>query len=166
MDLIAIGRIRTSHGIKGYVKVISFSGETEHFFDLKKVVLMSKRQQMEVEIEEVKPLGDSVILKIAGIDTPEKAKALAGMKILVSRDKAAPLKEDEYYHADLCRCSFVYDGNIVGRVKSIFEGGGGELFELELNSGETVLVPFRDEFIGEISVDDELIELKEKWILG
>ncbi|MBB6479122.1 ribosome maturation factor RimM [Spirochaeta isovalerica] len=166
MDLIAIGKIRTSHGIKGFVKVVSFSGETDHFYDLEKIILKSDRQERESVIEEVKPLGDSVILKIAGIDSPEKAKTLAGMEILVPRDNAAPLNEGEYYHADLVQCSLRYDGEIIGRVKSIIEGGGGELFEVELNSGESVLIPFRDEFIGDISIDGKLIELKEKWILG
>jgi 16S rRNA processing protein RimM len=166
MDLIAIGRIRTSHGVRGYVKVISFSGETGHFFNLEKILLKSDRQEKEVEIEEVKPLGDSIILKFAGIDTPEKAKALAGMEILVPRKNAAPLEEGEFYHADLNLCSVSCDGEIIGRVKSIMEGGGGELFEIELNSGEKVLVPFRDEFIGEISIEEKLIEIKEKWILG
>ncbi|MBN2659101.1 MAG: 16S rRNA processing protein RimM [Spirochaetales bacterium] len=166
MGLIAIGKIRTSHGVKGFVKVVSFSGETDHYFDLKKVTLKSDRSEQDYEIEEVKSLGDSVILKFEGIDTPEKARTLAGYEILVSRENAAPLEEGEFYHADLVQCSLQITGDVIGRVKSIIEGGGGELFEVELNSGETVLIPFRDEFIGEISIDSKLIELKEKWILG
>jgi len=166
MELIAIGKIRTSHGVKGFVKIVSFSGETEHYFDLAKVILRSKRQERDYEIEEIKPLGDSLIIKFVGVDTPEKARALAGMEIVVPRENAAVLVEGEYYHADLVQCSMEYENEVIGRVKSIIEGGGGELFEVELSSGDVVLIPFREEFIGEISIGKKLIELKEKWILG
>lgn len=166
MDMIAIGKIRTSHGVRGFVKIVSFSGETDHFFQLDRVTLKSDRAEREYAIEEVQPLGDSVILKLAGVDSPEKAKGLAGMEILVTRDKAAPLEKGEYYHADLYGCDLTFEGQKLGRVNAILEGGGGELFEIVLNSGETVLVPFRDEFIGEISVEKKLIELRDRWILG
>jgi len=166
MELIAIGKIRTSHGVKGFVKIISFSGETEHYLSLEKVILRSDRQERDYEIEEIKPLGDSIIIKFAGIDTPEKAKSLAGMEIVVPRENAAALEEGEFYHADLVQCSMAYENEVIGRVESIIEGGGGELFEVKLSSGDIVLIPFRDEFIGDISIGERLIELKEKWILG
>lgn len=166
MDMIAIGKIRTSHGVRGFVKIVSFSGETEHFFNLEKVTLKADRVNREYTIEDVKPLGDSLIIKFTGIETPEKAKALAGMEIWVPRDKAASLDEGEFYHADLYGCMMQYEGDEIGRVKSILEGGGGELFEVDLNDGGTVLIPFRDEFIGEISIEKKLIELKNNWILG
>lgn len=166
MDMIAIGKIRTSHGLRGFVKVVSYSGEVEHFYGLEKVILSAERIESEFAVEEVKPLGDSVIIKFISVDTPEKAKSLAGMEIRVPRAKAAPLEEGEYYHADLLGCEMLFQGETAGRVKSIVEGGGGELFEVELTSGETALIPFRDEFIGEINVEKKLIELKNDWILG
>ena len=166
MDMIAIGKIRTSHGVHGFLKVVSFSGEVEHFYNLKSVLLKSGKMEKNLDIEEIKPMGDSVIIKFNGIDSPEKAKSLSGLEIWVPRENAAALSENEYYHADLLLCDMYFDGEVVGHVKSIFEGGGGELFEVVLKSNETVLVPFRDEFIGEISIEKKLIELKNKWILG
>jgi 16S rRNA processing protein RimM len=166
MEMIAIGKIRTSHGVHGFVKIVSFSGESDHFFNLEKILLKSEKVEKEYKIEEMKPMGGSVIIKFDGIDTPEKAKTLSGMEIWVPRDKASALSEGEYYHADLNQCSIQFNDEVVGRVKSILEGGGGELFEVEMTSGETVLIPFRDEFIGEISIEKKLIELKSKWILG
>lgn len=166
MEMIEIGRIRTSHGIHGFVKIVSFSGETSHFFELKKILLKSDKIEKEYLIEEMKPMGGSVIIKLHGIDTPEKAKTLSGMVILVPRENAASLSEGEYYHADLLLCDIQFEDEIVGHVISLLEGGGGELFEVELTSGGTAMIPFRDEFIGEISIDKKLIELKNKWILG
>jgi 16S rRNA processing protein RimM len=166
MDMIAIGKIRTSHGVKGFVKIVCYSGETEHFYKLSDVLLKNKNLERVYSIEEMKPHGDSIIIKFEGIDTPEKAKTLSGWEIWVSRDKASSLSKGEYYHADLCQCSFQFENEIIGNVISILEGGASELFEVELTSGKTVLIPFRDEFIGEISIEKKLIELKNKWILG
>lgn len=56
MDEIAIGKIRTSHGVKGFLKVLSFSGETEHFFDLKEFVLKKKRKDKDTDCRKYKSL--------------------------------------------------------------------------------------------------------------
>jgi len=166
MEMIAIGKIRTSHGVKGFVKIVSFSGETEHFLQLSNLLLKKDKLEKLYIIEEIKPLGDSLIIKFDGIDTPEKAKTLSGWEIWVPRENAASLSDGEYYHADLGLCDLYVDGKVIGHVKSILEGGGGELFEVERTSGEIVLVPFIDEFIGDISIEDKRIELKNTWILG
>ncbi len=166
MEMIAIGKIRTSHGIKGYLKIVSFSGETEHFLKLKNVILKYKNSEKNYAIEDIKPLGDSIILKLSGVDTPESGRALAGWEIWVSRENASSLSEDEYYHADLNLCDLYFEGDVIGHIKSILEGGGGELLEVILTSGKTALIPFKSEFIGKISIKDKLVELKTRWILG
>ncbi len=166
MEMISIGRIRTSHGIKGYVKILSYSGEIEHFLDLKHIVLRNNGSEKKFEVENIQPLGDSIIMKFCGIETPELGKSLSGWEIWVPRELAAPLSVGEYYHADLCLCNIFYGEKIIGRVKSMLDGGGGELFEVQLESGDIVLIPFRSEFIGQISIKDRSIELKNEWILG
>jgi len=166
MEMIAIGKVRTSHGVHGFVKIVSYSGETDHFFDLKKILLKSDKLEKEYKIEEMKPMGGSVIIKFDGIDNPEKAKTLSGLEIWVPRESASSLSEGEYYHADLIQCKIQFEDEVIGHVKSLLEGGGGELFEVLMTSGDTVLIPFRDEFIGNISIEKKLIELKSRWILG
>ena len=166
MDMIAIGKIRTSHGVKGYLKIVSYSGETEHFFKLKNVILKYKDSDKYYTIEDIKPLGDSIILKLNGVDTPESGRSLSNWEIWVPRDSAASLSKDEFYHADLFFCDLFFEGDMIGHIKSILEGGGGELLELILSSGKTALIPFKSEFIGDISIKDKRVELKSKWILG
>jgi 16S rRNA processing protein RimM len=164
-DLLAIGKIRTSVGLKGHMKVLSFSGETDHFLELGSLILGSGNRRKEFLIEEVFVRSNDLVMKLAGIDTPEAVKMYNGWDILVSRDKAAPLEEGEYYTADLIGCTLIWAGKPVGKVLSLVEGGGGELLEVEKTDGTTCFVPFRKEFIGDVDTEKNTIELIVDWIL-
>ena len=91
-------------------------------------------------------------MHFAGIDTPEDAKILNGSQLLASREEAAPLGENEHYIEDLKGLPVVSEsGESLGFLTDIIEGGGGELAEIKIKSGELKLVPFRKEFIKEIN---------------
>jgi 16S rRNA processing protein RimM len=107
-----------------------------------------------------------LLVKFNGVDTPEAAKAVSGAEILVLRSEAAALSKNEYYIEDLKGFSVVDSGGKrLGELLDILEGGGGQLAELRLISGETRLVPFRNEFFGEISVERGEMILLSCWIL-
>jgi 16S rRNA processing protein RimM len=150
-------------GLKGFVKIRSLSGEFEHLLRLKQVVLRQegREQVREIEAAEAPPL----IMKFRGFDSPEAARALAGAELLVSRDEAAPLRQGEYYVEDLKGLEVWEGAEVLGSVNDILEGGGGSLAELRLKNGETRLVPFRDEFFGEIDLEGKRIRLLCRWIL-
>ncbi len=164
-EQIAIGTVRTTHGVRGYLKVKSFSGETEHLFKLERVFLKKGNSSRSFEVEAVKPNGNQVLLKLKGIDTPEEGKLFSNWEIWVPREMGASLDEDEFYHADLYGCHLILEGRKVGVVRSIIEGGGGELLEIEMDNGENKMVPFSAVFIGPIDIEKKEIELLEGWIL-
>ncbi|MDR3356772.1 MAG: ribosome maturation factor RimM [Spirochaetaceae bacterium] len=153
----------------GFVKVRSLSGETEHLLRLSAAVLRGKTGERVYKIESARATGVSpqdILVKFKDIDTPEAAKALSGAEILLSRSEAAPLARDEFYIRDLKGLSVVdCDGRGLGELCDILEGGGGQLAELRLLSGETRLVPFRNEFFGEISLEKRKITLLSLWML-
>ncbi len=163
---LAIGSIRTSHGVKGLLKVHSFSGETEHFFQLEEVTLMDKKGRKRIfAVERVVPNGEEVLLKLRGIDTPEMGKSYAGWEIWVPREMAAPCDEGEFYYADLVGCRLFHGEESLGTVAAITDGGGGTLLEIErAGGGETFYVPFRAEFIGRVDTAGKTVELLERWV--
>ncbi len=164
LDEIAIGRVRKTHGIKGYLKILSYSGEYDHFFELKKVTLKNKGKSRVFEIEKVAPLGDEILIKFKGLETPEEGKLLSGWDIWVPRTQAAELNDGEFYHADLIGSDLILDGTSVGKIKSVMEAGSDDLLEVE--AGEEVkLVPFNKVFIGTIDTEKKTVELLEGWIL-
>lgn len=186
MDLLVTGVVRSAHGLDGYVKVESSSGEVEHFAGLSEVVLRAGRLPdsgdagKRYEIEAVEGSAECLLVKFRGVDTPEQAKRLAGFSILVPRDKACPLTSGEYYVSDLCQCVLMYKGTPLGTITDVLEGGAGDLLEVTLSDGsvpegnvakaarsgnETRLVPFRKEFVGNVDIKAKTVELMHRWIL-
>lgn len=164
MTPIAIGRVRTSFGLDGSVKIHSFSGETAHFLRLDRVEVRHGSGATTLSVERVRCSGNTPIVKFRGIDTPEAAKALRGAELWVERTSAAPLAADEFYVADLVALELHYRGAPVGTVAGVVDGPDGALLEVE-SDRERVLVPFREPFIGTVDVSGGTIELLVDWIL-
>ena len=165
-EFLAIGSIRTSHGVKGLLKVHSFSGETDHFYDLDEVTLKDKRGRTRIfAVERVAQNGKDLLVKLKGIDTPEMGKSFAGWEIWVPREKAAPCDDGEFYYADLVGCRLYHGDETLGTVGAVTDGGGGTLLEIRRTEGEgRFFVPFRKEFIGRVDVAGKTVELLELWV--
>lgn len=164
MDGLVIGIVRTSHGVRGYVKIQSLSGERDHFFQIKEVVLRQNNTEKVYRVDDVKPLGKGLIIKFEGIESPEEGKRLAGAELWVERDLAAPLQPGEFYAADINGCDVFFEGEKVGTVVSIMENGLTDLLEVRCEDG-VHLVPLTEQFIGEIDTEAKSLQLKDDWVL-
>jgi len=162
-----IGTIGAPFGVKGFVKVFSASGETDHLLKIKSIVISKDGKDQQLKIAERALALPAVLFRFEGIDNPEAAKNFNGAKLIGSRDQAAPLGEGEFYIEDLKGLPVQSeDGRIVGHVTDIIEGGGGELVELKIIkpvSEETLnemrLVPFRKEFFSVIEPENGRLTL-------
>lgn len=165
----SLGLVGAPFGLKGFVKVRPFSGETGHFFRLDKVILRLGEKEETREVAEILSAGSVLHVRFAGVESVEAAKSLLGAEIIVKREYAAPLKEGEYYVEDLKGLEVVNTGGegakAFGFITDVIEGGGGDLAEVELKSGERRLVPFRKEFLGDVDLKKGKIILLEPWIL-
>ena len=183
-ETFTIAVVGSPFGIKGFVKVLSLSGEISHLETLKSVNIRQGDKEKVLFIEEIMPFGGNsreagqyLLMKFQGIDTPEAVSSLKGSTIIVHRSQAAPLKKGEYYIEDLkglkvitqqkqCAANLdCRDSGILGHITNILEGGNGKLAEIRLFSGEIKLVPFRNEFFGDINLENGYAVLLESWIL-
>jgi len=161
MGKIATGLIRSSHGVRGFLKVFTYSGEHQHLMELKEVTVKHGSREKIFSVEEVKPFQDGALIKLQGIDSPEEGRIYSNWEIWVERSDAAKLSAGEYYYADLCGSDVVCGGEVVARVVSVGATAASELLEVANERG-TFFIPFVDEFIGEVSVEEKTIELKER----
>ncbi len=190
-ECLIVGFVRGSHGVSGELKVESASGEYGHIAALKEVALRRGSKTESRKVESVRIGNGALFMKLAGIDSPEDARARAGWEIVVPREYAAPLKENEWYIEDLKHCSLMWNGKgsaaeaapacKVGTITDVLEGGGGYLLEVSLSEDcnvladnikktaagrpRTVFVPFNLDHVGGIDVKNKTIELMHLWIL-
>ena len=172
--------IGSAFGLKGFVKVRSCSGETTHLTTLKHIKLRQGSSEKLYIIEKIMPFAGTaskeseyLLVKFQGIDSPEEAATLTGARFIASRAEAAPLKKDEFYIEDLKGLAITAANSespsasqeVLGHITDILEGGNGELVELKLLSGEIKLIPFRKEFFSDISLENNRVVLRERWIL-
>ena len=161
--LLAVGKVQTSHGLKGYLKVKSLSGEIEHLLLLKSVYLGSPGELSLFEVEAVRRGVGTVLLKLVGIDDREGGDRYRGQFVWVDRQFASVLREEEYYIADLRGCRLFQGETLVGTVVAVPEGGGGEFLEVESPEGKRLIVPFSKHFVGAVDIADRRIELTEAY---
>jgi len=161
-----IGLAGAPFGVKGFIKIHPLSGETEHLLKLKSAVVSKDGREQTLQIEESAAALPDVVMRFAGIDSPEKAKTLTGAQLIADREQAAPLGKGEFYIEDLKGLPVTAEnGETIGNITDIIDGGGGELAEIKLSNGEKRLVPFRKEFFPEISPEKGRVVLQNLWIL-
>ncbi|MFP3090633.1 ribosome maturation factor RimM [Treponema sp. TIM-1] len=161
-----VGLVGIPFGLKGFVKVRPLSGESAHIRRLGSVLLRKGLSEQTYEVEETAGSGAVLMMKFRGIDTPEAAKALTGAELVTDRVHAAPLKEGEFYIEDLRGIPVTLQtGETVGEITDVLEGGGGFLVEVRLPAGELRLIPFRNEFFGEVDPEKQRVLLLARWIL-
>ncbi len=160
---LAVGVVVRTHGVRGQVRVRSFSGEAGHFPALGEVRLLREgREVLRAAVEAASAAGgsgDSVLLKLAGVDSPEQARQLIGCELWVDRSRAAPLAPGEYYLADLVGCRVIGPDGPVGTVSGVIDTAAGDLLEISGDDGGSFLVPFRDAFVGEVDVEAATVRL-------
>jgi len=166
-ELLYTGTVQSTFGILGEVKILPNNEECSHLKKLKQVVLRYKDgTERTVVIEKFRMQGSQALMKFAGYDNPEDARALAGCRLMVERSQAAPLKKGEYYVTDFIGCTLVHDGVTLATVEKALEGAQTVLLEVLALDGKRYMVPYLEQFIGSVDLENRTIELIAPWILA
>lgn len=163
MKELAVARIRRTHGVRGELRIESLSGDIDHLLELSEVSLVKDERRLQYAVETSRPAGDTVLMKLAGLESPEQAQSLVGYEIRVPRDQASPLGEGEYYAGDLEGAVAVQDGSRVGVVRLVVNYGASDLLEIDRGERGKSLVPFIDDFVGDVDLERGIIEIYSSW---
>lgn len=148
-----VGVITTTHGIRGEVKVFPTTNDPERFRKLKNVILASEKERFPAEIQGVRFSKQFVIVKFRGIDDINEVETYKGRQILVPREDAVRLEQDEYYIADLLGMDVVTDEGETGVLKDVIETGANEVYVVELDGFGEVLIPAIKDCILDVDVE-------------
>jgi 16S rRNA processing protein RimM len=158
-DRVLLGDIGAAHGLKGEVRLRSFTGTPAAIADYGP--LEDETGAKAIEIESVRPGPKGLIAQIKGVTTREAAEALTGTKLYIGRDRLPPPSEGEWYHSDLVGLG-AYDAFEVqiGTVVAVYNFGAGDIIEIKpISGGDNLLLPFTDATVPEIDTEERRLTL-------
>lgn len=159
-DLLQVGIITSTHGVRGEVKVYPTTDDPRRFRRLKEVVLDTGKEKMNLEIEDVKFFKKFVILKFKGLDNINDIEKYRQKSLYVTRKNAVRLQRDEYFIADLIGLKVQdEDGKELGTVKDVIETGANDVYEVEMADGKSLLLPAIKQCILNVDVENGMMQV-------
>lgn len=141
-ELLQVGVITTTHGVRGEVKVFPTTDDPARFKKLKDVILDNGKVKKDLEIESVKFFKNMVILKFKDLDNINDVERFRQAKLLVTRENAVELEEDEYFIADLIGIKVTSDGGEeLGIIKDVLQTGANDVYVITKENTPDLLVP-------------------------
>lgn len=155
---LELGQIVNVKGLKGEVKVNSFTDDNTKFERIHKVFIKKKESLKEYEIEKVGYNKNQIIIKFKNINTVEEAETLRNSYIVVDREIFGELPEGVYYIADLIGLDVYTESNeYLGKVDDIFSTGSNDVYVVKDNLGKQKLLPGIDDVIKKIDLKSNKI---------
>lgn len=162
---ILLGKIIAPHGLKGEVKIKSFTADPLDVASYGKVMVRDGRC---FTLSNARLQGDIVIAGVKGITDRNASESLKGLELFIDRDDLPDPDQGsgEFYQADLIGLSVVdAEGNELGEVIGFQDYGAGDLMEVAMPGGHVGLVPFADSMVPEIDVEEGRLVLSESGVV-
>ena len=155
-NLLEIGQIVNSYGIKGFFKVVPFTDKITRFNDLKTIYIEKNKKLEEKEIEEVKYHKNLVLLKLKGIDDINQTLEYKNCYIKIDRKNAVELPKNSYFIIDLIGME-VYTENeeLLGKITDVFPTGSNDVYVVKDELGKQILLPAIKDVIKDVNVTDK-----------
>jgi 16S rRNA processing protein RimM len=160
---ICVARIGAAHGVRGAVKLWTFTEDplaVKHYGPL-----TTRDGARQFEVTHAREAKDHLVATLKGIATREEAERLNGVELYIARDKLPETDEGEYYHADLIGLAAVTIADApIGRVIAIHNFGAGDIIEIAPPHGATLLLPFTNAVVPTVDLAGGrvVIELPEE----
>lgn len=156
VDLLQVGVITSTHGIKGEVKVFPTTDDPTRYSYLKDVILDTGKEKLDLKVSGVKYFKQYVIVKFKGINDINDIEKYKGSTLWVTRENAVPLEENEYFIADLIGLKVITDeGEEFGELTDVMQTGANDVYVVETYKDKTeVLLPVIDECVLDVNLEE------------
>ena len=167
---IVVGRISGLYGVKGWVKVISFTSPPKNILDYRpwyfRPADRSDDCAGEHAVLETRIHGKGLVALLDGVEDRDRAAEWVGADILVDRERFAVAREDEFYWADLVGLEVkTADDKVVGTVKSLIATGANDVLVVEGHDNKRHLMPFlMGSVVQQVDLDARIIVVD--WVVN
>jgi len=168
---IVMGKLGSTYGIRGWLKVFSYTDNAESIFDYSPWYLNQKGKWVEYKVESWKRHGQGYVCKLAGLDVREDAQLMTNFEIAIDPASLPELSEDEFYWRELFGMQvFTTKGYDLGEVTDLLETGSNDVLVIKANLKDAFgqkerLVPYLEEQVIK-KVDREARRIEVDWDPG
>lgn len=157
MRYLEVGKIVTTHGIKGEVK-IKISSNNVHRFDVNSQLFMGEQKE-KIIINSSRMHKNMMLITFNNYNNINDVLKYIGLNIYCDTDLDNNEDDGTFYYDDLIDCKVLVNNKIIGVVIDVMEVPQGEILRIKLNDDQIKLVPFVDEFIGNVDINAKTIEV-------
>ncbi|MCT4594865.1 MAG: ribosome maturation factor RimM [Anaeromicrobium sp.] len=160
-NLLKVGQIVGTHGIRGEVRVYPLTDYKERFEELK-WVYMDGESDEKYHIKGVKYKKNMVILNIKEINTCNDAETYRDKYLYIDRENARELPEDTYFIRDLIGIEvFTTENEYIGKIENVIQTSANDIYEIKIEGKKSpALIPAVGEFVKEVNISEKKMIIK------
>ncbi|MCI8403808.1 MAG: ribosome maturation factor RimM [Clostridia bacterium] len=158
MDLLEVGKIVNTHGLRGEVKVVSWTDYPEVFEDIKYVYIKNKNDYERLDIAGIKYQKGNLIVRFPQIKDINEAEKYKNHVIYAERDMLGELPDGAHYIADLIGLDVIEEnGEKIGVIADVFNTGSNDIYDIKREGRKNLLLPVIDEVVLDINIEEKKI---------
>lgn len=159
-SFIIIGKIVSTQGNKGEVKVIPLTNSIDRFKKLTDIFIRKGNNKKLSKINNLKIKKNTVILKLEGIENIEKAEMIVGSFLEVKRSNAIKLPKDTYFIFDIIGLEvYTNENELLGKVNNIISTGSNDVYVVKNKDKQEILIPAIREVIKNVDLEKKRISI-------
>jgi len=160
---LVLGRLSGLYGVRGWVKVHSYTVPREAILNYSSWLLEQDRVWREVNVAEGRKQGKTVVARLDGITDRDMAATLVGATIGIARENLPETESGEYYWTDIEGLQVVHqDGRVLGKVVYLLATGANDV--LVVQGEQELLIPFvKNEVIKDVDLATGIINVDWEW---
>ena len=158
MDRLEVGKIVNTHGLKGEVKIVTWTDYPEVFEDLEYVFAKKKTEEIKLNLKNIKYQKNNIIAKFLEINSIEEAETFKNCVLTAERDMLGELPEGVYYIADLIGCEvFGDEGENLGKISDVFNTGANDIYAVSAPQRKDMLIPVTDDTVKSVDIENKKV---------
>lgn len=159
-EFIPVGKISGAFGVKGWVKVFSFTDPRKNILSYSPLYISRKGEWIEMKVSGGRVQGKGIVMGLVDITDPDQVLPLIGSELAITKKQLKPTAKDEFYWSELIGLTVVnMQDELLGQVENLFETGANDVLLVQDKEHKVErLIPF---VMGEIV---ELVDLDNRTI--
>lgn len=153
-NLLEIGKIVNTHGLRGEVKIVPWTDSPEDFEDVSEVFVKIKSEYKPLTVQSVRYQKNNLIVKFKEISDIDEALGYKTAVVYADRDELGELEDGVYYIVDLIGLEVIEDtGEKIGVISDVFNTGANDIYEVKREGKRNLLLPVIDSVVKEVNIE-------------